>query len=164
MMYTILLISFFIGFISDLVLNYLSRQTYVPMTYMAIPASIKALKIYFKRKSIKSAPWRVFISAFNAGLTVAAALVLTMGIYYFLPLGRSNKFFPETLKELLIFLALAFPVGYAMDVIIYKTQLFGPTLNPYYNIVGSGLWGALAIIFAFIVTFFLYKLYKMYKL
>ena len=156
-MYIVILISFLIGFISDLFLNYLSRQTYVP-------PGVKSLKIYFERKSIKSAPWRVFISAFNAGLTVAAALVLTMGIYYFLPIGRSNKFFPDTLKELLIFLALAFIVGYAMDVIIFKTQLFGPTLNPYYNIVSSGLWGALAIIFAFIVTFFLYKLYKMYKL
>ena len=158
MMYTILLISFFIGFISDLVLNYLSRQTYVPMTYMAMPVGIKALKIYFKRKNIKSAPWRVFISAFNAGLTIAVALLITMVIYRFMPFGSSNKFFPDTLKKLLIFLALAFPVGYAADVLIYKMQLFGPTLNPYYDSVGAGLWGALAFIFAIIVSFFLYKM------
>ena len=147
----ILLLSFYVSFISDLVLNYLSRQSYSP-------AAVKALEIYFKRKNIKSPTWRVIISAINAGLTVAITLLFTMGIYYFLPIGSSNKFFPDTLKELLIFLALAFPIGYAADVLIYKAELFGPTLNPYYNIIGAGLWGALAIIFAFIGTFFLYKM------
>ena len=168
----ILLLSFFIGFISDIVLNYLSRQTYVP-------ATVKALEFYFKRKNIKSAPWRVIISAINAGLTIAVALLITMGIYRLLQKGAAlsnpkgaalsnpfvvggrnplSKFFPHTIKELLIFSALAFLVGYAADIIIYKTQLFGSTLNPYYNIAGAGLWGAISVIFAIIITFFLNKM------
>ena len=57
MSYSILLfIYFFIGFVSDLVLNYASRQSYAP-------AVIKALKFYFDRKTIKSPALRHVVSA-----------------------------------------------------------------------------------------------------
>lgn len=139
-------IYFFIGFVSDLVLNYLSRQTYAP-------ASIKALKIYFLRSSIKGAVERIIVSAIIAGLTIVAAILLTIFLSYLLfnfayPLYSTK---PQYLSELIKFLLLAFVVGYAMDVFIYKTELFGPTLTPFYKIAGAGFWGAAAYIFSIII-------------
>ena len=142
-MYTLLVsIYFFIGFVADLVLNYLSRQTYAP-------ASIKALKIYFLRSSIKSSGGRILISAVIAGLTIVAAILLTMFLSYLL----FNFAYPtyKHLSQLIKFLLLAFLVGYVMDVFIYKTELFGPTLTPFYKIAGAGFWGAAAYIFSIII-------------
>lgn len=146
MSYFILLsIYFFIGFISDLILNYLSRQSYAP-------ASIKALEIYFDRKTITSAPLRHFVSAVNAGVTVLSAIIVIMLISQLL-FGFMH---PQTNHELWRFMCIAFIVGYADDILIYKTQLFGETLNPYYKIAGVGLWGAMAIIFSVLVTYIIY--------
>ena len=144
----ILLIYFFIGFLSDLVLNYLSRQSYAP-------ATVKALEIYFERKEIKSASWRAIISGVNAGLTIVGVLLIVMGLFKLT--SSTSTWHPTTPKQLLYFLLLAFPIGWAADVIIYKTQLFGPSLNPYYKIAGAGLWGALAFIFSILVSYFLLK-------
>ena len=147
----ILLLYFIIGFLADLVLNYLSRQTYAP-------ATVKALEIYFERKEIKSASWRAIISGVNAGLTIVGVLLIVMGVYKLtLASASSTTWHPTTPKQLLYFLLLAFPIGWAADVIIYKTQLFGPSLNPYYKIAGAGLWGALAFIFSILVSYFLLK-------
>ncbi len=138
----LLLIYFFIGFVSDIVLNYLSRQAYAP-------ASIKALKVYFLRQTIKNALVRDIVSAVNAGLTI----VVTLGVTMLLSRLIFKFSHPRTLPQLFRFLALAFPVGYLADIIIYKTELFGPTLNPFYKIAGVGLWGALAFIFAILVYY-----------
>ena len=144
-----LLLNFFIGFISDLGLNYLSRQAYAP-------TSIKALEFYFKRKTIKTEPARTLISAVNAGLTVLICLMVIMLISKFL-FGFA---FPRSLKELYPYLPLTFLLGYLADVLIYKMQLFGDTLNPYYKASGgAGLWGALSIIFSVLLSYGL--LYKM---
>jgi hypothetical protein len=145
--YMYLLISllyFFIGFLSDIVLNYLSRQTYAP-------ASIKALKVYFSRPGIKNALMRDTVSATYAGLTIVAALLITM---FFAQLIFKFSH-PRSLTQLYKFLLLAFPIGYLMDILIYKTELFGPTLNPFYKIAGAGFWGAMAYIFAIIVAYFI---------
>ena len=143
----IILVYFFIGFISDLVLNYLSRQSYAP-------SAIKALEFYFDRKTIKSKNFRDFMSAFNAGITIVAALMVTMFISKTL-LGFTH---PISFNELRQFIFIAFIIGYATDVIIYKVQLFGKTLNPFYEIAGAGLWGALAFIFSIVVGYFLVHL------
>lgn len=141
-MYKLISIYFFIGFISDVILNYLSRQTYVP-------TSIKALKVYFLRSSIKNSVIRDLISAINAGLTIAAAIILTMCLSSLI----FNFVHPDTLRQLFKFLVIAFPVGYLMDIFIYKTELFGPTLNPFYKIAGAGFWGAMAFIFSILVAY-----------
>ena len=138
------LLYFFIGFVSDIVLNYLSRQTYAP-------ASIKALKVYFSRPGIKNALLRDTVSAAYAGLTIVAALLVTMIFAQLI-----FKFtYPRSLTQLYQFLLLAFPIGYLMDILIYKTELFGPTLNPFYKIAGAGFWGAMAYIFAIVVAYFI---------
>jgi hypothetical protein len=143
----LLLIYFFIGFVSDIVLNYLSRQAYAP-------ASIKALKVYFFRQTIKNALVRDIVSAINAGLTI----VVTLGVTMLLSRVALKFYHPQTLAQLYRFLALAFPVGYLADILIYKTELFGPTLNPFYKIAGAGLWGALAFIFAILVYYGIYTI------
>jgi hypothetical protein len=138
-MYGLLFLYFLIGFVADIILNYLSRQSFAP-------ASVRALKVYFKRPGIK---YVNFVSAVNAGLTIVAALVLTMII--------SKLIFqfshPQSLPELNRFLVLAFPIGYMMDIFIYKTEWFGSTLNPFYEIAGAGFWGAMAYLFAIIVAY-----------
>jgi len=145
-MYKLISIYFFIGFISDVILNYFSRQTYVQ-----VPASIKALKVYFLRSSIKNSLIRDLVSAINAGLTIVAAIILTMSLSYLI----FQFAHPRTLTQLFRFLLIAFAVGYVMDVFIYKTELFGPTLNPFYKIAGAGFWGAMAFIFAILVYVFI---------
>ena len=141
------LLYFFIGFVSDIVLNYLSRQSYAP-------ASIKALKVYFFRPGIKNALLRDTVSAAYAGLTIVAALLITMGFAQLI-----FKFsHPRSLPQLYRFLLLAFPIGYLMDILIYKKELFGPTLNPFYKIAGAGFWGAMAYIFAILVGYFVLHL------
>jgi hypothetical protein len=140
----IVLLYFFIGFISDLVLNYLSRQSYAPK-------SVKVLKLYFDRKNIKSDSLRHFISAINAGLTIVVALFITM-IISKLFLGFIH---PTNISELWRFILLAFIIGYIIDIIIFKIQLFGDTLNPYYKSAGAGLWGAIAFIFSILTTYIL---------
>ena len=141
------LLNFFIGFVSDLVLNYLSRQAYVPKP-------VKALEVYFKRKTIATEPLRTFITAVYAGLTIVVCLLLAMFLSYMV-FGFA---FPTHFKQLYKFIPLVFLVGYAADVLIYKTQLFGDTLNPYYKVTGAGLWGALAIIFSVLLSYSIIKL------
>ena len=145
----ILLLNFFIGFVSDIGLNYLSRQSYSP-------ESIKALEFYFKRKTIKTEPARTIISAINAGLTVLICLMVIMVISKLL-FGFA---FPTSLKQLYPNLPLTFLLGYLADVLIYKMELFGDTLNPYYKASGgAGLWGALSIIFSVLLSYILIKVF-----
>jgi hypothetical protein len=138
----ILSLFFFVGASSDVVLNFLSRQTYAPL-------AVKALKEYFQRKSIQSPFLRLLISAINAGLTIVVALLITAIMAQWLLAFT----YPATLKQLGLFLALAFPIGYAADTFIYKTELFGPTLNHYYKLAGVGFWGAAAFIFSILSSF-----------
>jgi hypothetical protein len=137
---------FLIGFSSDLLLNYLSRQSYAPR-------AVKALKVYFDRKTIKSNSLRHFISAMNAGLTIIVALAITM-LLSKLFLGFVH---PNTIDQLWRFIILAFIIGYIADILIYKIQLFGDTLNLYYKKAGAGLWGAIAFIFSILVSYVLIK-------
>jgi hypothetical protein len=140
------LIYFFVGFFSDIVLNYLSRQTYAP-------DSVRALYVYFFRKLsyTRSPLLRDLVSAINAGLTIVAVLLLTMFASHYV----FHFTHPRTLRELLKFMLLAFPLGYIADVFIYKTELFGPTLNPFYKIAGAGFSGAAAFLFSILVTYFI---------
>ena len=146
----IAVVYFFVGFISDIFLNVLSRQSYAP-------ATIRALRVYFFRKlTYTSSPiLRDIISAANAGLTIVGAILITM--------VTSHLFFnfmhPQTLTELAKYLLIAFPIGYIADIFIYKTELFGPTLNPFYKIAGAGFWGAAAFLFSIVITYFVCKKY-----
>ena len=135
-------INFVISFISDLVLNFLSRQKFSP-------TSIQSLKPYFVENN-------VILCGFYAGLTVVFALLITMIISYCIFKIK----YPYDLYSYFKFTCIAFPLGYALDYFIYDFQIFGPTLNDYYNIVGAGLWGALAFIFSITTSSLILKYYK----
>jgi hypothetical protein len=92
---------------------------------------------------------RDIVSGINAGLTIVVAILLTMGLSHFI----YNFYHPQNITQLLRFFLIAFPLGYVMDIIIYKTELFGSTLNPFYEIAGAGFWGAMAFIFSIIVGY-----------
>jgi hypothetical protein len=139
---TIVLLNFFIGFGSDLILNYVSRQPYAP-------AAVKALELYFDRKTNMSAPLRHFESAVNAGLTIVSALIITMLLSQLI-LGFLH---PSTINELGWFIVIAFCVGYVADILIHKLRIFGNTLNKYYSLAGAGLWGAVAFIFSILISY-----------
>ena len=138
-----ILANFIVSAVSDFFLNYLSQ-----IKSIHIPNPIVALRIYFKHYN------NALLTAVYAGLTVVTILLMTMlitnVIWGFLT--------PLTIKQLLIFLLLAVPLGYAADILIYKYKVFGKTLDPYYKVAGAGFYGALAfavsIIFSYIFMYF----------
>ena len=130
-----MLIHFCVAFISDVVLNDLTRFN-----------MLKPLQPYFYQQSIIKC-------AFDAGLTVLVALVITMFFSYAL----FGFVVPSQLKQLLSFSLLAFVVGYILDVLIYKFKVFGNRLNEYYKAYGAGLWGSLAFVFSIAISYMIQK-------
>ena len=131
-----IIIIFLISAISDIGLNILSRL-------LVSPDAIKALKPYFQSHS-------VLVSAGYAGITVVTAFVVTILISE-LVFGFS---YPKNIKELVLFILLAAPIGYMADLIIYYFQIFGPLMDDYYKEAGAGFWGSAAYIFAIVGTYF----------
>ena len=141
MCYRFIFMNFFVGFISDLVLNILSRIKYSP-------PSIRSLYTYFKHYDSAILP------AINAGLTVISVLIPVMIVSYII-FGFAT---PVNKKQLLLLILLSIPFGYVADVIIYKYHIFGNKLDPFYEIAGAGFWGAMSLIFSIIVSWQLLKI------
>jgi hypothetical protein len=141
MSYTFIFINFLVGFMSDLVLNILSRIKYSP-------PSIRALYTYFNHYN------SAIIPAIYAGLTVISVLIPVM-ITSYIMFGFAT---PITRKQLLLLILLSIPFGYFADVIIYKYHIFGNKLDPFYEIAGAGFWGAMSLIFAIIVSWQIMKI------
>ena len=137
---TFAFINFMVGFISDLVLNDLSRS-YPPHT------TIGSLRTYFKRKSIVEA-------AVYAGITIVTALAITVVITKYM----YGIVVPDNMTSLFYFSLLGYGVGYMLDVIIDKMKIFGDSLDPYYEIAGSGHWGAIAFIFSVVLSYIIQKI------
>jgi hypothetical protein len=135
MFYSFIFINFFVGFISDLVLNILSRIKYSP-------PSIRSLYKYFKYYDSAILP------AIYAGLTVISVLIPVMVVSYFI-FGFAT---PVNKTQLLLLILLSIPFGYVADVIIYKYHIFGNKLDSFYEIAGAGFWGAMALIFSIVVS------------
>ena len=100
-------LNFIVSAFSDIILNLLSHIDFSP-------SAIKALRPYFDKQSF-------LISALYAGLTVISVLLITM----MLSKALYDFYNPKSFVELLLFLALAVPLGYIADVLIYKFQIFG---------------------------------------
>ncbi len=92
---------------------------------------ISSLLPYFKENG-------VFKSSLLAGLTTYVSALITLRIF-----GKS--------------IIGSFIVGYILDIIIDRTNIFGDSLKPYYKIAGAGFWGGVAIMFAMIVSLFVLK-------
>ena len=123
-----LIINFCVGFFSDIVLNFLSRQK-------TMLSGIKALKPYFIKHS-------VFIAALYAGITVVVTLAFMLLVMFTLQIEYSN----------FNLISFSFVAGFIADILIEKLKIFGKDLDEYYKKVGAGLWGGLAIMFSVINT------------
>jgi len=134
-----IIINFIISAVSDIILNFLSRSSIAKKYDLKI---IMSLNPYFKNKSIIQ-------SAIYAGITIILALLVTIII------SKSilSFYIPNNNNELLKFIAIAFPLGYIVDIFIDKYKIFGNGLELYYKIAGSGLWGALAFVFSIIISY-----------
>lgn len=122
---------FFVSFFSDIVLNKLS---------------IPSLRPYFHNQSILKC-------AFDAGVTVLIGLILTMCIS-----SLFGVVIPTTTKTLFYFCGIAFVIGFLLDKLIYKKKVFGERLDLFYRTYGSGPLGAVAFLFAIVVSYFLVKI------
>jgi hypothetical protein len=136
-----IVINFVISAFSDICLNFLSRLK-------ISPDSVQALKSYFNKQSI-------LVSATYAGLTVIIVLIITMLMSKLV----FNFFYPTTIKQLVLFLILAAPLGYIADAVIYYFQVFGDSLNEYYKKAGVGFWGSAAFVFSIIFSFLVVKIF-----
>jgi len=134
-----IIINFIVSALSDVSLNLLSRNSLTKDYNLKI---ILSLRPYFKNKSIVKC-------AVYAGITIVVALLINILI--------SKKMFgfyiPHNNTELIKFILIAFPLGYAIDIIIDKLKIFGNDLDLYYKVAGAGLWGALAFVFSIIISY-----------
>lgn len=131
---TFLFINFIVGFISDIILNDLSRK---PASQLFPSKIIQSLNIYFLNKSIIQA-------GIYAGLTVIVVLIPTIILF--------NLYF-DIFKNKLLFTIFSFITGFISDIIIEKINIFGNTLKPFYKLAGSGFWGGLAIAFSVVISY-----------
>lgn len=144
-----IIINFCVAYVSDNVLNDLSK-------YSKIKA-FKSLSPYFKKKSIVGA-------GIYAGLTIAVATILLIILYNaifnsYLPNTSSFKFSSSTFMAYFIFFIIAYFIGYALDVFIYKMNIFD-NLQTFYKEVGAGNGGAVSFIFSLTLSFGLLNLVK----
>jgi hypothetical protein len=143
------IINFCVAYVSDNVLNDLSK-------YSKIKA-FTSLSPYFKKKSIVGA-------GIYAGVTVAVATILLMTLYNvifntYLPNTSSFKYSSSTFMVYFVFFIIAYFIGYALDVFIYKMNIFD-NLQTFYNEVGAGNGGAISFLFSLILSFGILKLVK----
>ena len=127
------IINFCVSYVCDNVLNDLSKYT----QYKAFTS----LAPYFKNKSI-------VVAGIYAGITVALATTLLL-LFNRLFL---NTYLPNSRYEFIITIVIAYAIGYALDVFIYKMNIFD-NLQPFYKTVGAGNGGALSFLFSLIISF-----------
>ena len=125
--FAFIIISFIVGFFSDVALNDLSRTTQM----------FASLKPYYISKQIS-------VAGALSGITIVIATIILMIIFKMV----RGKYLPDTLNDILVFLAIGYPVGYIIDVAIDKTNILGKELQPFYKSFGSGNSGAVAFEFA----------------
>ncbi len=133
---TFVFVNFLVSATADIVLNDLANRYNI----------FSSLKPYFREKTILGA-------AFLAGLTVAVSTAVL------LPLSNVllGFYVPSTFNQLVLFLALSYPLGFAIDKAIEKIAVFGPTLVPFYEKYGSVNSGAMAFIISLFMSFLLQK-------
>ena len=140
-----IIIVFIVSALSDILLNLLSRNSLTKDYNLRI---ILSLKPYFKNKSMIQ-------SAVYAGITIIIALLINILI------SKSilGFYVPRNNIELIKFICIAFPLGYAIDIMIDKFKIFGSTLDLYYKAAGAGLWGALAFVFSIIISYLIQNIF-----
>jgi hypothetical protein len=140
------IINFCVAYISDNVLNDLSKYSKI--------RAFKSLSPYFEKKSIVGA-------GIYAGLTVTVATILLIILYNmifntYLPNTSSFNYSLSTFMVYFTFFIIAYFIGYALDVFIYKMNIFD-NLQPFYDEVGAGNGGAFSFLFSLTISFILLK-------
>lgn len=144
---------FIVSAIGDIILNFLSRQSYSSLR-------VRALKPYFLRNTfVKNNIVRDILSVFNAGITIVIALIITMIISSII--FKFNH--PSSFYELFLFICIAFPIGYIFDYLIYKIEIFGPSLRYFYKVAGVGIWGAMSFIAAIVTSYVIINREELYE-
>ena len=143
-----IIIVFIVSALSDILLNLLSRNQLTKDYNLKI---ILSLKPYFKNKSMIQC-------AVYAGITIVIALLINILISKIL----FGFYIPHNNTELIKFILIAFPLGYAIDIIIDKLKIFGSSLDLYYKVAGAGLWGALAFVFSIIISYLIQNIFLLY--
>jgi len=138
MYYLFLLLNFLIGFFSDIVLNHLSNYRFM---------NLNTLRPYFKHHS-------TFVAALYAAITVLIIVLIICNLFHV----KYKKYLPETRTEYLVFFTVTFVIGFIADIVIHRLNIF-PKLKLYYHVVGSGLWGGLAILFSVALSICIQKIY-----
>ena len=133
-LFIFIIVSFVVGFISDIALNDLSRTT----------KAFSTLQPYFKQQLITA-------SGAFAGTTVAIATSILLVIFNLIYKTHLPLW---TLKSVGMFLCTGYVVGYLLDVFIEKMNIFGDKLKPFYAEFGSGNSGAIAFVFALLISLF----------
>ncbi len=138
-LHTFLFINFVVTFISDIVLNDISKI--FPRTHI-----LGSLQPYFENKSI-------IIAGIYAGVTILIATLITS---FF-----SDRVFgftiPDNSTELIKYLLLAYGLGYGIDKLIEYTNVFGKSLHFFYTVTGSGHSGAIAFVFSIVLSYIIQK-------
>ena len=137
--YLFVFLNFMVGFVSDIILNFLSTKEGSKYFKSRI---IQSLRPYFDKRSVLRA-------ALDAGITIVVVLLFVMLV--------SKLIFgfavPNNIIQLNFFSVIAFFAGFAADKFIDDYKIFGNDLDPYYQEAGVGLWGALALTFAIIISY-----------
>ena len=141
-----IIIVFVVSALSDILLNLLSKNQLTKEYNLKI---IMSLKPYFKNKTMIQ-------SAIYAGITIIVALLINMLISK----NIFGFYIPRNNIELIKFISIAFPLGYAIDIMIDKLKIFGNSLDLYYKAAGAGLWGALAFVFSIIISYLVQNIFK----
>lgn len=141
--YTFIFVNFVVSVVADIFLNDIANP---PQPFPFKSKIIDSLVPYFKNKSI-------IVSGVYAGITICLTLVglclLSKSVFGF--------YVPSNVKKLLLFSALAFPIGFVVDIAIDKFKIFGNTLDLYYEIAGAGFWGSFAFITSIVTSYALQK-------
>lgn len=137
-----IVISFIIGFFSDIILYILAvNKTPIDNSIKII----KSLQPYFKHYKL--------MSPFLAGITVV------IGTFISYQLFRSFENESETSElSLWIYILILFLFGMLLDYIINLTGIFKPYLNKYYNrsgIIFSAIFGGIANLIVGIPAYFI---------
>ena len=140
---TFVFINFVVSLLSDIILNDLANP---PKPFPLNSQIINSLKSYFQNKSI-------IVSGVYAGLTICLTLIFVSLISKYI-LGF---YVPKSYMDLMKYCAIAFPIGFVVDIFIDKMKIFGNSLNKYYKIAGAGWWGAIAFIFSIVISWALQK-------
>lgn len=131
---------FMIAAVSDIILNKLS---FLPNTTI----TLKSLRPYYRK-------YGSIIAPVLASITILVAFFINTILFKLL----FSTFLPTTRMHTVWFIIMAIIIGITADIVIDRYHIFGNSLNEYYSISLSYMWGFLSYLFALFGSWIGYKL------